>query len=238
MNRSMMPICRAAAASVFLALLSPPAALTAAAAETAEGPACDTSIRVRGCRAEIALEGSTVTIRTATDQCTVVDWTLDGEARSTTVTDGEAKVALAAPARAATLRQCSIVKDLRGVAAREFGTSDASVIGKPPEGGGETMACKTLREAAIAAQQRAAAVAAFDPRKAYPDKATACAEMLQNFETLNSVLPTFVDAAVNYARQCQPPGRADALRTELTQKQNLARAQHEKVRRSCMSGEM
>lgn len=202
----------------------------------AEGPSCDTSVRVRGCRAEVLAEGSTVTIRTSTDQCAVVDWTLDGAPRSTVVTDGEAKIDLGAPAGTATLKQCGIVKDLRGVAAREFGTSDASVIGKPPEGGGETMACKTLREAALAAQQRAAAVSNFDPRKAYPDKQTACTDMLANFDTLNAVLPAFIDAALNYARQCQPPGRADAMRTEFSRRESATRAQHEKVRRACMNG--
>lgn len=212
------------------------ALLLASATARANEPACDTNIRVRGCRAEVLAEGNTVTIRTATDQCTVVDWTLDGAPRSTVVTDGEAKIDLGAPAGAAVLKQCSIVKDLRGVAAREFGTSDASVIGKPAEGGGETTACKGLRETAVAAQQRAAAVADFDTRKAYPDKETACTEMLANFETLNAVLPAFMDAAVNYARQCQPPGRADALRTELSRRVNVARTQHEKVRRTCMSG--
>lgn len=212
------------------------ALLLVAARAMAEGPSCDTSIRVRGCRAELLTEGSTVTIRTSTDQCSVVDWTLDGAPRSTVVTDGEAKIDIGAPAGTAVLKQCGIVKDLRGVAAREFGTSDASVIGKPPEGGRETMACKTLREAAVAAQQRAAAVADFDTRKAWSDKQTACTEMLANFETLNAVLPTFMDAAVNYARQCQPPGRADALRTEFSRRVNTARAQHEKVRRACVNG--
>lgn len=212
------------------------ALLLVAAPAMAEGPSCDTSIRVRGCRAELLTEGSTVTIRTSTDQCSVVDWTLDGAPRSTVVTDGEAKIDIGAPAGTAVLKQCGIVKDLRGVAAREFGTSDASMIGKPPEGGRETMACKTLREAAVAAQQRAAAVADFDTRKAWSDKQTACTEMLANFETLNAVLPTFMDAAVNYARQCQPPGRADALRTEFSRRVNTARAQHEKVRRACVNG--
>jgi len=212
------------------------ALLLVAAPAMAEGPSCDTSIRVRGCRAELLTEGNTVTIRTSTDQCSVVDWTLDGAPRSTVVTDGEAKIELGAPAGTAVLKQCGIVKDLRGVAAREFGTSDASVIGKPPEGGRETMACKTLREAAVAAQQRAAAVADFDTRKAWSDKQTACTEMLANFETLNAVLPTFMDAAVNYARQCQPPGRADALRTEFSRRESAMRAQHEKMRRACVNG--
>lgn len=212
------------------------ALLLVATPAMAEGPSCDTSIRVRGCRAELLSEGSTLTIRTATEQCAVVDWTLDGAPRSTVVTDGEAKIDLGTSAGTAVLKQCGIVKDLRGVAAREFGTSDASVIGKPPEGGGETVACKGLREAAVAAQQRAAAVAGFDTRKAYPDKQTACTEMLANFDSLNAVLPTFMDAAVNYARQCQPPGRADAMRGEFSRRVAAARAQHEKVRRSCVNG--
>ncbi|MBB4633448.1 hypothetical protein [Sphingosinicella soli] len=202
----------------------------------AEGPACDTGVRVRGCRADLVTEGRTLTIRTATDQCAVVDWTLDGAARSTVVTDGEAKIDLGAPAGAAALKQCSIVKDLRGTAAREFGTSDASLIGKPAESGGETVACKGLREAAVAAQQRTAAASGFDTRRAYADRETACRDILGNFETLNAVLPAFMDAAINYARQCQPPGRADALRTELSRRQNAARAQHEKVRRACVNG--
>jgi hypothetical protein len=212
------------------------ALLLVATPAMAEGPSCDTSVRVRGCRAELLTEGSTLTIRTATEQCAVVDWTLDGAPRSTVVTDGEVKVDLGAPGGTTVLKQCGIVKDLRGVAAREFGTSDASVIGKPPEGARETMACKTLREAALAAQQRAAAVSNFDTRKAYPDKQTACTEMLANFDALNAVLPTFMDAAVNYARQCQPPGRADALRTEFSRRESATRAQHEKVRRACVNG--
>jgi hypothetical protein len=212
------------------------ALLLVAAPAMAEGPLCDTSIRVRGCRAELLTEGSTLTIRTATEQCAVVDWTLDGAPRSTVVTDGEAKIDLGAPGGTAVLKQCGIVKDLRGVAAREFGTSDASVIGKPPEGGGETIACKTLREAAVAAQQRTVAVSNFDTRKAYPDKQTACTEMLANFDALNAVLPSFMDAALNYARQCQPPGRADALRTEFSRRESATRAQHEKVRRACING--
>ncbi len=210
------------------------AALLIAFPAVAETPTCDTSIRVRGCRAELLTEGSTVTIRTATDQCAIVEWTLDGAPRSTMVMDGEAKIDLDVPAASAAIKQCSIVKDLRGVAAREFGTSDASLIGKPVEGR-ETMACKTLRDAAMAAQQRTAAVSDFNARKAYPDKETACTEMLANFETLNAVLPTFMDAAVNYARQCQPPGRADALRTDFSRRMSAARAQHEKLRRACMT---
>lgn len=80
------------------------------------GAPCDASVPVRGCRAEVRLEGKFIVLTSDTPKCSVIEWTLDGRGRQTTVTDGEERLELLTTRpQELSIDSCTEVKDLRQV---------------------------------------------------------------------------------------------------------------------------
>lgn len=78
------------------------------------GAPCDASVPVKGCRAEIRLDGKFIVLKSDTPRCSVIDWTLDGSPRSTTVLDGMERIELLTTRpKELTIENCTEVKDLR-----------------------------------------------------------------------------------------------------------------------------
>ena len=84
-------------------------------AHAANAP-CDASVPVKGCRAEIALDGKFIVLTSNTPKCSVIEWTMDGSRRQTTVLDGEERIELlTTKPRELTIESCTQVKDLRAI---------------------------------------------------------------------------------------------------------------------------
>jgi TonB family protein len=80
------------------------------------GAPCDASRPIKGCRAEIRLEGKFVVLRSDTPKCSVIEWTLDGSPRRTTVLDGQERIELLTTRpKELTVEDCTEVKDLRAL---------------------------------------------------------------------------------------------------------------------------
>jgi hypothetical protein len=77
---------------------------------------CDASVPIKGCRAEIKLEGNWIVLTSNTQKCSVIEWTLDGSFRQTTVLDGEERIELlTTKPKELTVESCTQVKDLRAL---------------------------------------------------------------------------------------------------------------------------
>lgn len=85
---------------------------------------CDANVPIKGCRAEIALEGNFVVLKSNTPNCSVIEWTIDGRGRQTTVIDGEERLeVLTTRPKELMVESCTQVKDLRAIARSEEGSS-------------------------------------------------------------------------------------------------------------------
>ena len=77
---------------------------------------CDASVPIKGCRAEIKLEGNWIVLTSNTPKCSVIEWTLDGSFRQTTVLDGEERIELlTTKPKELTVESCTQVRDLRAL---------------------------------------------------------------------------------------------------------------------------
>lgn len=77
---------------------------------------CDANVPIKGCRADIGLDGKFIVLTSNTPKCSVIEWTLDGSLRQTTVLDGEERLELLTTTpKKLTVESCTQVKDLRSL---------------------------------------------------------------------------------------------------------------------------
>jgi hypothetical protein len=99
------------------------------AAFAANAP-CDANTAVKACRAEVRIEGNFVVLRSSTPNCSVIEWTLDGRGRSTTVLDGQERLELLTTRpEQLSVESCTEVEDLRAASSRTGRT--AQVVAAP-----------------------------------------------------------------------------------------------------------
>jgi hypothetical protein len=90
---------------------------------------CDASVPIKGCRAEIKLEGNWIVLTSNTQKCSVIEWTLDGSFRQTTVLDGEERLELLTTRpKELAIEGCTQVRDLRTL---KDDAADTTVNGGP-----------------------------------------------------------------------------------------------------------
>jgi hypothetical protein len=94
-------------------------AFAVAQAGAANAP-CDGAVPIKGCKAEVALDGNFVVLKSSTPNCSVIEWTIDGRGRQTTVLDGEERLELLTTRpKDLTIESCTQVKDLRAISRGE-----------------------------------------------------------------------------------------------------------------------
>jgi hypothetical protein len=116
-----------------IVLLSVAAGWFSIPAHSANAP-CDANVPVKGCRAEVKVDGKFVVLKSNTPRCSVIEWSLDGRGRSTTVIDGEERLELlTTKPKDLSVESCTEVKDLRALSQNQPSNSTKSVVTQLPE---------------------------------------------------------------------------------------------------------
>lgn len=97
---------------------------------------CDASVPIKGCNADVSSDGKTVTLRSSTPRCSVIEWSIDGYRKTTTVIDGQQRLELlTTKAQNLNVESCTEVKDLRSVSSQgsrgSSGTTQLQVLFRP-----------------------------------------------------------------------------------------------------------
>jgi hypothetical protein len=75
---------------------------------------CDGNVPIKGCIADIVMEGNFVVLKSSTPNCSVIEWSIDGRGRQTTVIDGVERLELlTTKPKDLSVKSCTQVKDLR-----------------------------------------------------------------------------------------------------------------------------
>ena len=101
--------------------------------EGAAAAPCDASVRIKGCIGQVSVEGNHVIVRSSTPRCSIIEWSLDGIRKTTTVIDGQQRLELVTTKpRDLEVESCTEVKDLRSMSSQSIAPAPAPPAPLPP----------------------------------------------------------------------------------------------------------